>query len=241
VKQAFSIAGAAFFLLSASGAAAPPIALSVSPSRLALVAPASRTIVVRNDGAKRVAVDVARRPLGADASGEWLRVRPSRVVLRAGASAVLTLHARRVAQASAGDHQLRLLFSARSAGESRIAVRLRLGVAVRIRVPGRIARFVDVRGLRVRKQSGVRVLLLRLVNRGNATEQLRGRVSVTLLHDRRVVSRLRPRAFRELFPGARTVIAMRYAGRVRGLVTALATVDLGRGARRVERRFRLRL
>jgi hypothetical protein len=217
------------------------MALTVSPTRLTLVAPASRAIVLRNAGAQRVVVDVTRRSRGAATSSAWLSIRPARVVLRAGAVAVLTLRARRAAQATPGDHQLRLLFNARAIGRGRAAVRLRIGVGLRIRVRGRITRLVDVRGLRVRKQRSARTLLVTVANRGNVTEQLQGRLSVRLLDGGRLVSRLRSRALRELLPGARTVIEMRYAGRKHGLVTAIATIDLGRGVRRVERRFRLRV
>jgi hypothetical protein len=66
-------------------------------------------------------------------------------------------------------------------------------------------------------------------------------VTVSLVRHGRTFSRLRARARREVFPGARTVVALRYSGRTRGRVTAVATVALGHGIRRVERRYRLRL
>jgi hypothetical protein len=242
VKVALIVAAAACCTAAPSAAAAvPPLALTVSPARLTLVAPASRVIVLRNAGAQRVVVGVRRRSLGAAASSSWLSIRPTQVVLSAGATAVLTVRARRTSKATPGDHQLRLLFSAQVVGGGRVTVRLRLGVGLRIRVRGRIVRLVEIRGLRVRKRSSGRGLLVTVANRGNVTEQLQGRVSVRLFDGGRLVSRLRLRGLRELFPGSRAVIAMRYAGHKRGLVTAIVTVDLGRGVRRVERRFHLRL
>jgi len=44
-----------------------------------------------------------------------------------------------------------------------------------------------------------------------------------------------------LAPGARTLLALRYAGRVRGPVVAVVLIRMGHGARVVERRYRLRL
>jgi hypothetical protein len=64
---------------------------------------------------------------------------------------------------------------------------------------------------------------------------------VTLFRSGRLVSRLRLGGLRELFPGARASFAMRYSGRVRGLITALVKVRFDGRSRPVERRYRLRL
>ena len=220
-------------------APAAATALSVSPARLAIVAPASRRIELRNGGADSLAIEIGSRSLTLGGV-PWLNIRPTRVVLRAGARAALTLRARG-ANAPPGDHELRLLFTGRPLTDARVGIRLRLGIGVRVRVRGRVARFVDVRAVRVRKQRETRVLRVSLVNRGNVTEQLAGHVSVALVREGRVFSRLRARAPHELFPGARTVVALRYRGHARGLVTVVATVALGTGVRRAERRYRLRL
>jgi hypothetical protein len=66
-------------------------------------------------------------------------------------------------------------------------------------------------------------------------EQLRCQLAVALIRNGRVVSLLRPRRPRELWPHMRAVVALRYGGRVRGLVIAVVKV---RGR---ERRYRLRL
>lgn len=223
------------------GGGAPPVALSVSPARMALVAPGSRTIELRNVGAGTVVVDVAAKSVERPAATQWLSVRPARLVVRARSRAVLTLRARAHGRARPGDHQLLLLFVARPLERSRIGVRVRLGVGVRIRMPGRIVRRLAVRGLRVRRHGPARDVLVAVANRGNVTEQLGGRVTVTLVRSGRLVSRLRLRGLRELLPGARAVLRMRYAGRVRGLVTAVVKVRFGGRLRPVERRYRIRL
>lgn len=226
----------------AAGGGVPPIAVSVSPARLAFVAPASRTIELRNVGAQAVVVDVAPKSVDGSAWGkEWVSVRPARLVLRPRSRAVLTLRVGAHSRARPGDHQLRMLVVARPQPSSRVAVRVRLGVGVRIRMPGRIVRRLAVRGLRVRRKGATRDLLVAVANRGNVVEQLSGRVTVTLVRNGRFISRLRLRGLHELFPGARAVIPMRYAGRVRGLVTGVVRVHFGGRLRPVERRYRLRL
>jgi hypothetical protein len=219
----------------------PPIGLSVSPARVALVAPAAKAIEVRNVGAQRVVVDVARKSLDGRGETELLGVRPTHLVLHPGSSRVLTLRAGAARGAGPGDHRLRLLFVARPVGGGRIAVRVRLGVGVRIRVPGRTIRRLVVRGLRVRRHGGARFLLVCVANAGNLTEQLRGQLTLTLIRGGRFVSRLRLRTAREVFPGTHTVVLLRYVGRVRGVVTAV--VQLRRGSRELplERRYRIRL
>ncbi|HYY03322.1 MAG TPA: hypothetical protein VE736_05495 [Gaiellaceae bacterium] len=219
-----------------------PVALAVSPARVALVAPASRVLEVRNAGAQRLVVDIAPRSVDKrTAANEWLSIRPRHLILGAGSNARLTLRAGLHPRARPGDHQLRMLLIARPLGRSRVAVRVRLGVGIRVRIPGRLRRRLDVRGLRVHRHARARVLLVSVVNQGNVTEQLRGPLTVTLVRRGRVVSRLRPPGFRELSPGARTVLALPYTGRVRGLVTAIVTVRLSGRLPRLARRYRIRL
>jgi hypothetical protein len=124
---------------------------------------------------------------------------------------------------------------------TRVAVRIRLGVGVRVRMPGRIVRHLDLRGLRVRKRGRARVLLVSLANGGNVTEQLQPVLSVSLIRRGRVVGRLRAHGPRELLPGARAVVRLPYEGRVRGLVTAVVHVPSVARLRPLERRYRIRL
>jgi hypothetical protein len=205
------------------------LALAVSPAHATLTAPGSRTIDVRNTGSGSVIVEVRT------AAPQWLQIRPKRLVLHGGAHGALTVRARASARARPGDHELIVRVLARPPKAVRIAVRMQLGVRLRVRVPGRLVRRVVVRGLHVRRTQGGRVLLVALANDGNVTEQLHGRVTVALLRGRRLLSRLRYRGTREVFPDARAVVALPYAGGARGLVTAIVRV------RAAERRYRLRL
>jgi hypothetical protein len=207
------------------------VALAASPARVALVAPASRTIDLRNAGATALVVDVAR-------TKRWVNVRPGHLVVGARSSARLTL---RVGAGVPGDHQLLVLFSARPRETGRVAVRIRLGLRLRIHVPGRVVRRLEVQRLQVRSRKRVRLLLLAVANRGNVAEQLRGLATVTLFRGGRLLSRLRPRVRGELFPGAHAVLAMPYSGGARGFVTAVVTIrPVGRVPTLV-RRYRLRL
>ena len=205
------------------------LALAVTPAHAALVPPASVRLDVHNTGSVSVSVDV-KSP-----AARWLRIRPERLALRAGSSGALTVRARADARARPGDHEVLVLLLARPAEAGRIAVRMRLGIRVRVRMPGKLERRVVVRGLRVRREQTGRVLLVSLANNGNITEQLRGQVTVELKRGRRVVSRLRYRGSRELYPGARAVVVLPYVGHARGLVTAIVRVHAA------ARRYRLRL
>jgi hypothetical protein len=117
---------------------------------------------------------------------------------------------------------------------------MRLGVRMRLRVPGRIVRRVELRRLRVERRRGVKVIRLTVANRGNVTVELGSRLTLSLIRHGHVVARLRRRGRFELLPGAKAVVPVRYRGRLRGFVTIVADVRLDRGMR-VQRRFRIRL
>jgi hypothetical protein len=217
----------------AGGAARPRVALSVSPAQLALTVPGSRRIRVRNEGAERVVVDVTQ--------GTWLRIVPERLSLRSGDSAILTLRLRRPAHAEPGDHRAVVLLSTRPLRAGRVNVQVRLGLRVKMRVPGRIVRRLTLGTLNVRRKHGARVMLVSVANRGNVTVPLRGHVAASLLRPGRQPARLRVRARRALLPRARALIALRSSGGVHGRVIAVVRIRLGPGIRIVERRYRIRL
>jgi hypothetical protein len=220
----------------------PRVALSVSPAHLALAAPASRRINLRNDGAERIVVDIARRAAALQTAAKaWLQVVPARLFLRPGRSAVLTLRVRLPQGAEPGDHQVLVLLTTRPLRGRRVAVQVRLGVRVRVRVPGRIVRELALGRLHVHRTRGARFISVWIRNRGSVTVQLSGRVKASLVRRGRQVARLSPRARRALLPGSRAVLALRYRGSVRGLVTAVVQVRLGPGVRALERRYRIRL
>jgi hypothetical protein len=120
-------------------------------------------------------------------------------------------------------------------------VQVRLGVRIRIVVSGRIVRRLTLGALRVHRQRDARIILVPVANRGNVTVQLRSSVTASLIRRGHQLARLNPPARRPLRPGARAVIALRYGGRARGLVTAVVWIRLGSGLRVVERRYRIRL
>ncbi len=225
-----------------AGAPRPRVALSVSPARLAVAAPGSRTIRLRNDGAERVAVDISRRTLGGLAAAKtWLRVVPAHVLLRSGESAILTLRVKPPRGAEPGDHQVLVQLTTRPLRGGRVNVQVRLGARIRMMVSGRIARSLTLGGLRVHRQRNARIIFVPVANHGNVTVQLRSCVTVSLIRHGRQFARLNPAVRRPLRPGARTVLALRYGGRARGLVTAVVRIRLSSGIRVVERRYRIRL
>jgi len=248
VKSALVLAGLTALLLasalSAAGADAdrPRVALSVSPARLALTAPGARTIKLRNNGAEQVVVDVTRRPLGPQpAAKTWLQITPARLVLHSGESAVLTLRASPPRRAEPGEHHVLVLLTTRPLRGGRVNVQVRLGVRIRMVVPGRIVRDAALGGLSLRRSRNARFLFVSVTNRGNVNLPLRGRVTASLLRRGQRLAQLSPRGRRALLPGARAVLALRYGGRVRGLLTAVIRIRLGPGVRAVERRYRVRL
>ena len=199
MKSALALAGMAALVLasapSAAGADAdrPRVALSISPARVALAAPGSRTIKLRNSGAERVVVDVTRRPLGPQpATTTSLRIVPARVVLRSGESAILTLRASLPPRAEPGEHHVLVLLSTRPLRGGRVNMQVRLGVRIRMVVPGRIVRNAALGGLRLRRSRNARFMFVSVTNRGNVTVPLRGRVTASLLRRGRTTSATNP-------------------------------------------------
>jgi len=225
-----------------AGADRSRVALSVSPARLALAAPGSKTIKLRNDGAERVAVDATWRTLDRQtAARTWVQIVPTHLLLRSGETAILTLRAGPPRRAEPGDHQLLVLLATRPLRGTRVTVQVRLGVRVRMVVPGRIVRHITLGGLSLHRRGNARLMVVSIANRGNVTVQLRGRVTALLVRRGHQLARLSPPARRALLPGARAVLALRYRGRARGPVTAIVRVRLGPGIRVAERRYRIRL
>jgi hypothetical protein len=199
-------------------------------------------IKLRNDGAERVVVDVRRRAVGGQtAARTWLGIVPARVSLRSGESAILTLRAGPPRRAEPGHHRVLVLLTTRPLGGGRVNVQLRLGVRIKMFVPGRIVRHVTLGALRVRREREARFMFVPVANHGNVTVQLRGHVTGLLVRRGQQLARLGPRARRALLPGARAVLILRYSGRLRGPVTAVVRVRLGPGLRVIERRYRIRL
>lgn len=247
-----SVLAASLLLAAAApspGAAAPaPLGLGVMPARVALVGRAPATLSIRNPGSRRVTVAAAAAGVAFSARGRprlsaargastWLRIRPRRLRIPPGGARTLTVAAALPRGAARGDHAAAVLLSAlRSRGGVR--VRLRVGVLVLVRVPGRVVHRLQPLGIIVRKRGRARVLEVRLANRGNVSESLvPGRAALVLLRSGRVVGRARV-VGRELLPGSVGLLDFVYRGRLHGSVRARVQLPGPRVRRRV---FRIRL
>jgi translation initiation factor IF-1 len=132
-----------------------------------------------------------------------------------------------------------VFLTTRPVGVKHVRVRLRVGVVVDLRVRGRILRRLDSRALTVRRRGTLRLLDLRLVNRGNVTERLPGDgLRLSLVSGGRRFATLRPRS-RELLPHSSGIAVFAYRGHVRGAV--VARVALRGPVRGARRSFRVRL
>lgn len=213
----------------------PPVSLVASPSHVTLVGKARETIRVSNSGTEAVVVDVTRAGFALDLRGRpriaarrggprpaapWLRARPARLAIPPGAVAELTVSSVPPVRAEPGDHSALVLLTTRPHPRRALAVRMRLGVVVVVRVPGRIVHRLVPLSLHVRRAGRLRVFELLVTNKGNVTEVLdRGCVIVTLRRRGQVLARLRPPG-RQLLPRTSGLVEARYAGRVRGRLVA---------------------
>lgn len=239
-------AGVALVLAPASvegaGAERPRVALSVSPAHLELEPPGSRTVRVRNDGTGRLAVDVAPRAAGVLAAAGWLHVTPAHLVLRAGQSSLLTLRATRPQRPEPGDHPALVLLTTRlQQAQSRFDVHLRVGVRIKLIVPGRIVRDVRFGGVHVHRVRRGWLVAVSVANRGNVTVPVRGNVSVLLARRGRRVPDARLESPRALKPGGRGSVVLRCNRRLRGRVVLTVRLAFGRGVPAVVRRYAIHL
>jgi hypothetical protein len=233
-----------------------PISLVASPARITLAGSSRATIQVTNSGSRRVEINVRRAGFALDLRGRprivrrgrvrrtatsWLTVRPRQLAIPPGRGASLTISSTVPRRARPGDHNALVLLTTSPIRGSRVAVRMRLGVVVVVRAPGRVSRRLELRRLRVRRIGSTRVLELLVANRGSVTETLqRERLTMILRRGRRIVARPQPAA-RELLPGTRGIVQARYAGRARGRVTAIVELSYGPGGTTLRRVYHLRL
>lgn len=225
-------------IAAATGVAAA--ALSVSPVRIRLSGASSRTITITNAGDTTAAVEARPASFVLDRRGKptiarerleaagWLHLRPRRLVLAPGGTAVVTVSSAAPAGALPGDHPALVLLTTQPPRAAGVAIRMQIGVVVFVRVAGRIVHRLELGTLRVRR----RVLEAVVANRGNVVE--RTRVRVSLSRGGHVLARLGPVA-RTLLPHSRGIQRFRYRGRLRGWVTA--RVEAGT----LLRTFRIRL
>jgi hypothetical protein len=213
-----------------AGAAAPsPVALIASPSHVDLKGSVRAPVTVTNSGTRPVVVDVARAGFGLDLRGRpravsrrssWLAVGPRWLTLAPGGAATVTVSARVPRHAEPGDHSELVLLTSRPPTSRGLPVRLRLGVVVVVRAPGKVVRRVSAISLHVRRAGKTRVLGLLLANRGTVTESVGGPCTLLWLHRRgRVIARLRT-IERRILPHTRGFVELLYRGRLRGRLQA---------------------
>jgi hypothetical protein len=246
VPLAFAVLGGLISLPAGTARERPVASLSASPARVVTEPGRAQVISLRNFAsapasvsarAGGVALDPRGRPrlAGRTAASSWLALSPRELSVRAGGLAELRVEARVPRGAEPGDHHAVVLLATRTTKADGVGVRMRIGVRVVVRVPGRVVRRLLVRGIGVRRSGRMRVLDVALANRGNVTETLpRGRIAVVVRgrvgSDRLVARR------RELLPHSRAVVSVTYRGRRRGLATATVEID-GRAVRT----FRIRV
>jgi hypothetical protein len=224
----------------------PVVSLSASPARVLTGPGRVQVVSLRNFASSTasvsaraggVALDLRGRPriVGRTAASSWLGLSPRELSVRAGGAAELRVQARVPRGAEPGDHHAVVLLATRTTEADGVGVRMRIGVRVVVRVPGRVVRRLLVRGIAVRRSGRVRVIDVALANRGNVTETLpRGRIAV-VVRGRAGSDRLFARR-RELLPHSRAVVSVTYRGLRRGLATATVEID-GRAVRT----FRIRV
>ncbi len=228
------------------------MALTASPAHVSLRGSSTATVRILNSGTERLVLDVRQAGFALDLRGRprivprrgrsasaWLAVRPSTLALRGGDTATLTVSAKVPRRAEPGDHDALVLLTTRPRTRGALAVRMRLGVVVAVRVPGRVVHSVELQRLEVRRRAHEVELLV--VNHGNVTEELaRKLVSITLRRHGATLATLWGEP-RQLLPRTRGVVVFRYDRRIRGMVSAHVTVALSAGSYVLKRTLRLRL
>jgi hypothetical protein len=191
------------------------------------------------------ALDLRGRPrivrAGKRSARSWIAVQPSRFMLPAGESTNVAVTAKLPPRAEPGDHDALVLLITEPRRGAGIAMRLRLGVLVEVRAPGRVVHRLVLRRLRVRRSRRLRGLELLVANRGNVTEHLgRERVTLALRRRGRILGTLRPEP-RDLLPRTRGLVLFRYRGRAHGTVVVRATILADTESSAVSRNYRVRL
>jgi hypothetical protein len=217
-----------------TGRERPLASLSASPTRIALSGSTRASVTLTNYGASRAQVSVSRGSFTLDLRGRpavgrpgvrsaqsWLTFRPSSLSIAAGGRAELEVAARVPARTRPGDHHALLLLVTRPSRVGGVGVRMRLGVRVAVRAPGKVVRRVAVRGLRVRRTSRSHNLDVTLENLGDLIET---KVVAVVLSAGGRVERVQAEV-REVLPGTRAILTARYTGPLRGRVLARVEVD----------------
>jgi hypothetical protein len=198
-----------------------------SPSHISLAGSGRADATVTNSGSDPVTVDVTRAGFALDLRGRpravlrrpsWLAVAPRQLSLAPGANAELTVTAHVPSGARPGDHSGLVLLTTRSPTVRGLPVRVRLGVVVTVRAPGKIVRRIAAVRIRARRVGRTRVLGVLLANRGNVTETVGGTCALVWLHRRgRILARLGAPE-RRILPYTSGLVELAYRGPARGRV-----------------------
>ncbi len=240
-------------VLAGAGADRPQLALSASPTRVAVEAGSWTAVRVTNPGRTGVVVDIAPagfaldprgrpRIAAGDGTSRWLVLAPRRLTLAAGRSATVTVSAVVPRNAGPGEHDALVLLRTRPRAGTPVPIVMQVGVVVEVRVRGRVVRRLDIRGLRLVRHERRRTLVLTLWNRGNVSEvvPLR-RVRIVLRRGRRVLATLLPPR-RRILPHSIAVMTLRYGGGAHGWAQAAVALRRPRpGTAILRRTYRIRL
>jgi hypothetical protein len=222
---------AAALIPSAAAGGNPAAALGVSPLRIELNGASTASITVHNPGARPLVVTATRagfartlhgkpRIKAARGAAAWLRMQPRRLRLAPHKTASFQLTAKPPAGATPGDHPALVLLATRPPADKKVHVLLRVGVVVLVRVAGVIVHDLEPQSLSVRREGARRQLSLRVANRGNVAERLRGtHLELVLRRHGKRVATLRAHLL-DLLPHSAGIAQFVYRGTARGRVRA---------------------
>jgi hypothetical protein len=219
--------------LAGAGGARPPVSLVASPAHVALAGSARQVVTVTSTGSQPVTVEVVKAGYGLDLRGRprvlrrrrssWISVRPRRLTIAPGGRATLVVASSLPRRAEPGDHSELVLLATRPLRTAALSVRLRLGLIVVVRAPGRIVRRLEALRVRIR----ARRLELLVANRGNVTEAIARRcVTVTVRRSGRLLARLHPRP-RSLLPHTSGLLELPFRRPKRGRLAVGVTLSPG--------------
>jgi hypothetical protein len=231
----------------------PPIVLTATPARLTLDGSTRATVRVTNAGTRAVVVVASRAGFALDARGRprvarsdgarsaarWLAFQPQRFELGPHASTTLVVASKLPRRAEPGDHDALVLLSTRPVMRARVAVRLRMGVVVVVRAPGKVVRRLELRRLRVAGRRKVQGLEVVVANRGNVTESLTQPRAVISRRGRWIATLVA--TSRELRPRTSGILEFRFRRRLRGLMAARVVIAAAPGRAVLRRTYRFRV
>jgi hypothetical protein len=225
----------------------PPVSLVASPAHVSLAGAARQVVTVTSSGTQAVAAEIVKAGYGLDLRGRprvlrprssWIAVRPRRLTLEPGGHASILVVSSPPRRAQPGDHPELVLLTTRPVRSAALAVRMRLGVVVVVRVAGRIVRRLEPVRVRIRP----RRLELLIANRGNVTETIARRcITVTVRRSSLVLARLHP-APRSILPHTRGLLELPFRRPGRGRLSVAVALSPGPPCGRVRTRaFTLRI